>query len=604
MSAARGRRPGQVLLLSALRTRRRTWPPLLMWSAVEVAPPLVSGIAVAGATDRFLRGDVPGAFQMLALLLAAALVAALATHRLFPHLADLVEPCRDAFVAAVVEGALHAAVAAGRPADTRVVARLTRQVDVVRNLLAALVRTARQLAITLVAVLVGLAALAPPIALLTGFLVLSALLVYARLLRSAAVRSWECAVAEEELTRRAGEVFDGVRDLAGLGADQRAVADVGAAVDAEAARSRAVVRCDALGEAVVFVAARLPVVALLVLTPALLAEGRLTAGGVAGAVTYFVGYLEPGLRTLVEAVGSWVVQLGTALDRIGCDLVDPAADSGDAPGADPGPEPVRRPARAELRVDGLTFGYGVDPVLRDLDLVVPPGCHLAVVGPSGIGKSTLAFLLAGLAAPQRGSVRLGGSPICRVPHADLRRLVAVIPQEAYVFAGTLRENLAYLAADADDAALIASASAVGLDGVLDRLGGLDATVGAGGVELSSGEQQLVALARVHCSPAQIVLLDEATAHLDPATEARAEGAFAERPGTTLIVIAHRISSARRADCILVLDAPRAQFGTHDELLTGSAGYADLVGHWTPRPADEPRDAISLRSLVIGYPAAS
>ena len=196
MSAARGRRPGQVLLLSALRTRRRTWPPLLMWSAVEVAPPLVSGIAVAGATDRFLRGDIPGAFQMLALLLAAALVAALATHRLFPHLADLVEPCRDAFVAAVVEGALHAAVAAGRPTDTRVVARLTRQVDVVRNLLAALVRTARQLAITLVAVLVGLAALAPPIALLTGFLVLSALLVYARLLRSAAVRSWECAVAE------------------------------------------------------------------------------------------------------------------------------------------------------------------------------------------------------------------------------------------------------------------------------------------------------------------------------------------------------------------------------------------------------------------------
>ena len=349
-----------------------------------------------------------------------------------------------------------------------------------------------------------------------------------------------------------------------------------------------------------FVAARLPVVALLVLTPALLAEGRLTAGGVAGAVTYFIGYLEPGLRTLVEAVGSWVVQLGTALDRIGCDLVDP----GDEPGADPVPEPVRRPARAELRVDGLTFGYGVDPVLRDLDLVVAPGCHLAVVGPSGIGKSTLAFLLAGLVVPQRGSVHLGGSPISRVPDADLRRLVAVIPQEAYVFAGTLRENLAYLAADADDAALIASASAVGLDGVLARLGGLDAMVGTGGVELSSGEKQLVALARVHRSPAQIVLLDEATAHLDPAAEARAEGALAERPVTTLIVIAHRISSARRADCILVLDAPRAQFGTHDELLTRSAGYAELVGHWTPRPADAPCDAVSLRSPATGAPAAS
>ena len=116
MSAARGRRPGQVLLLSALRARRGTWLPLLMWSVVEVAPPLVSGIAIAGATDRFIAGDVPGACRMLALLLAAALIAALATHRLFPHLADLVEPCRDAFVRAVVEGALHAAVsAAGRP---------------------------------------------------------------------------------------------------------------------------------------------------------------------------------------------------------------------------------------------------------------------------------------------------------------------------------------------------------------------------------------------------------------------------------------------------------------------------------------------------------
>ncbi|MGH3897729.1 MAG: ATP-binding cassette domain-containing protein, partial [Pseudonocardiaceae bacterium] len=218
-----------------------------------------------------------------------------------------------------------------------------------------------------------------------------------------------------------------------------------------------------------------------------------------------------------------------------------------------------------LQARYLTFGelVGVATYLTvSLEPAIAEGEHLAVIGPSGIGKSTLASLLGGLLVPGRGSVRLGGVDVAQIRAADLRRLVGVIPQEAYVFAGTLRENLSYLAPQATDRALTDAAAALGLAPLIDRLGGLDARLGAGGAELSNGEKQLVALARVYLSPARILILDEATCNLDPKAEARAEAIFARRPGT-LVVIAHRISSARRARRVLLLDGDRVNLGPHD-----------------------------------------
>ncbi|MGW2719286.1 ATP-binding cassette domain-containing protein [Streptomyces sp. NPDC001492] len=246
-----------------------------------------------------------------------------------------------------------------------------------------------------------------------------------------------------------------------------------------------------------------------------------------------------------------------------------------------GPAP-RRPAPGALSLTSVTFAYGPTalPVVENLDLALPPGSHLAVVGPSGIGKSTLTALVAGLLEPRRGTIRVGGEP---VPSAAAARQRVLIPQEAYVFTGTLADNLGHFReGPLSEVELLAAADAVGLGPLLDRLGGPGARIDP--AALSAGERQLIALARAYLSDAPLALLDEATCHLDPQAEERAECAFARRPGGTLVVVAHRISSARRADRVLVMDGRGTACGTHHELLETSPLYRELVGSWTPVPS--------------------
>jgi len=205
------------------------------------------------------------------------------------------------------------------------------------------------------------------------------------------------------------------------------------------------------------------------------------------------------------------------------------------------------------RVD---FDYGDDqPVLVDVDLRIAPGRSVGIVGRTGSGKTTLSRLVLRLVEPTSGHVRLGGVPIGDIPLAELRRRVALVPQEVELFAGTLRDNVTLFDPAPTDAEVARVLARVGLGHLADA--GIDRQLGAGGAGLSAGEAQLLSLARVWLRDPDLLVLDEATARVDPETEARLEQAIAELlTGRTALVIAHRLSTLRRVDEIVVFERGR------------------------------------------------
>ncbi|MET7637206.1 ABC transporter ATP-binding protein [Streptomyces sp. NPDC005438] len=576
-------------------------------SALEAVPALLSGLLVARAVDHgFLAGRTALGLGLLAALAVVTALGALVTRVLTPRLGALVEPLRDELVTEVVDSTLRRSLTEVRGADGAGVARITGQVETVRALVSALLRSARHIGATLVMALIGITALSPSLGLLVAPpLVLTALL-SVPVLRRLARREQAELVAQERMSALAGDTFLGVRDLVAGGARDRAGRDLDATIAAHQAATRATSRTTAMNHLLVATGGWAPALAVLLAAPALLGSGALTVGGLVGAVTYLASHVAPAVSALVSLLGSWGVQLHIVLRHLTLTSLPPdgtpGGPSGDA-GSGTGGKPVTpagEPGDHGLTFEGLTFSYGPHavPVIDSLDLDVPAGTHLAVVGPSGVGKSTLASLVAGLAEPTGGRLLWGCAPPHQLgvpPHQPgvpphqldrdwLGRHLALIPQEAYVFTGTVRDNLRYLRPEATDAELLDAAHEVGAGPLLRNLGGLDAPLGLDGPELSSGQRQLVALARAYAADTPVVVLDEACCHLDQAAEARAERAFAARGGT-LLVIAHRVSSALRAQRILVMDGERTTVGTHEELLDRSPLYADLFGHWTRRPEE-------------------
>jgi ATP-binding cassette subfamily B protein len=303
-------------------------------------------------------------------------------------------------------------------------------------------------------------------------------------------------------------------------------------------------------------------------------RGIVTVGTLAAFVLYLNNLFEP-----VQQLGqiyNTVQSAGAALAKL-FGLLDTRASIAEPEDA------VDLPETGAVVLDRVSFGYGADLVLRDVTMEVRVGERLALVGPTGAGKSTLAKLVARFYDPRHGTVSYGGVDLRDASLASLRRRIVVVPQEGYLFHGTIRDNVRVGRPEASDADV---EDALAELGILERFKalpeGLDTEVRERGSRLSAGERQLVSLARAALADPSVLILDEATSNLDPGTERAVELAL-ERltEQRTVIVVAHRLSTAARADRVAVVDAGRlVELGTHEELVGREGRYAKLFASWS------------------------
>ena len=306
----------------------------------------------------------------------------------------------------------------------------------------------------------------------------------------------------------------------------------------------------------------------------------LTIGTISAFVLYLNNLFEPinQLSQLYNVVQS----AGAAMTKV-FGVLDTRASVSERPGA------VDLPSGGAVEIDAVTFAYGSGPaVLHDVSLTVAPGERIALVGPTGAGKSTLAKLVARFYDPGAGSVRVGGTDLRDATARSLRERIVVVPQEGFLFAGTLRDNVRVGRPEASDTEVEEALAALGL---LERFAafpeGLDTEVRERGSRLSAGERQLVSLARAALADPEILVLDEATSNLDPGTEHQVEQALERLTDhRTVFVVAHRLSTAARADRVAVVaDGGLVEVGSHDELVAAGGRYADLYRSWITHHAD-------------------
>jgi ATP-binding cassette subfamily B protein len=304
-------------------------------------------------------------------------------------------------------------------------------------------------------------------------------------------------------------------------------------------------------------------------------RGDVTLGTVV-AFTLLLSSLFDPVQQLSQLYNT-VQSAGAALNKL-FQILDAKPEVDEHPGA------IALPSSGELVVDGIDFTYygSETRALQQVSISVGVGEKLALVGPTGAGKSTLAKLMARLYDPQVGSVSYGGIDLKMATMASLRERIVVVPQEGFLFNGTIRDNLRIARSTATDEEIDAAIAAIGATEHFATLpDGLETEVRERGSRLSAGERQLVALARAALVDPAVLVLDEATSNLDPGTEAEVEHAL-ERlmAGRTVIVVAHRLSTVQRADHIAVIaDAQVAEYGTHAELIAKGGRYSALAAAW-------------------------
>lgn len=304
-------------------------------------------------------------------------------------------------------------------------------------------------------------------------------------------------------------------------------------------------------------------------------RGEVSVGTIAAFVLLLGNLFEP-IQQLSQLFNT-VQASGASLNKL-YGLLDTEPDVAEAVAA------VDLPARGEVVVNNVSFGYtpGGAKVLDGISLTIGDGERIAFVGPTGAGKSSLAKLVARLYDPTGGAIAFGGVDLRAASLRSLRERIVVVPQEGFLFSGSLRDNVRVGRPEATDAEVETALERLGLlDRFRDLPEGLDTAVMERGTRLSAGERQLVSLARAALADPALLILDEATSNLDPGTEGLVEAALDGLiAGRSVIVIAHRLTTAARCDRIAVIDEGRiAELGTHDDLLRVNARYATLYAAW-------------------------
>ncbi|MBV9941772.1 MAG: ABC transporter ATP-binding protein [Solirubrobacterales bacterium] len=567
-------------LIELLRPYR--WRVLAMFAALVTATAAAlapAPLAKLAIDDGIKRGNVDALDLIVAAFLASALVYAVASSaqtylvgwvgqralqdlrvRLFRHLQSLSIGFYSRNRAGVI------------------ISRITNDVEALDQLVEAGMATLFQSGLTLIGVVVILLVLDLHLALLT-FLAIPILLIGGVAFRIASADAYR--LTREKIAIITGylqETLSGIRVVRIFGQEPRHVEEFRELNEDNRAANMTTVNLNAAYFPAVEFLSALVTVEILVVGGLEVINGHTSTGVVFAFVAALNNFFDP-IQQLSQLYTTYQSGMA-ALDKI-FELLDEEPDLVDAPDA------VALPAiRGELRFDDVSFRYGSgegpDYALRDVDLVIPPGQTVALVGETGAGKSTFAKLVARFYDPSAGAVRVDGHDLRSVTAESLRSQMGIVPQEGFLFSGTIRENIAFARPAASDSEIRAAARAVGADSFIEELdAGYDAQIGERGVQLSAGQRQLLAFARALVADPRILVLDEATSNVDVHTESLIEKGLRRLvAGRTAIVIAHRLSTIRGAGRILVLEHGRVvEDGTHDELLEARGRYWQLYRDW-------------------------